>query len=131
MNHWILFAIIVFIIFIDSLGDALRDLKKKKISHLLEILLLCLMAFLGFLMAHERYPIIWVASSYILARIALFSVFYNIIRRQPLTYLGNTDIVDVLLNKFLNWTKFPRHFLLSMNFLCILAAEEIIRHLIF
>jgi len=129
--NWLLFwGLIVIAIATDALGDSLRK-SHKKIAHLVELLGLLLIAFLAFLTGFLHLAIGFTILTYLLARIALFSLFWNIFSKQPLTYLGNTDITDILLNKFLVWTKFPRHFLLIFWALNLLASFEIVRKLIF
>lgn len=111
---YVVFALII----LDALKDALYDNGKKFASGTVDIFFLSAMICGVVLMQGDW---IWIVI-YILLRYALFDLIYNITRKLPLLYLGNTKFYDRVLTKFPNVT----HFLFITKLMALISAGALI-----
>ena len=118
MTEWqstiIYMALFVSLIFIDAVGDAMYDNKKKTLSGVFQTILVGVMLFgICFLDAPvilrpiDYTGAIWLAVGYVCRRYALFDFTYNIARDLNMFYSGSTKILDKFWKWWFKFTKFP------------------------
>ena len=88
-------------VMVDAVGDALRLRDKLVLHHIMEVLhigcWISLWGMFGFDM--------WYVAFYILGRIILFDIVFNLSAGLPIGYVGSTSIYDSLLRLFGDWVK--------------------------
>lgn len=90
----------------EAITDALWDLKKKFTAHATQLVIFVAYYALGRIT--EFSPIdanfLWFVLSYVLYRSAIFDILYNLFRGLEPTYVGKTDVTDLLKRKLNKYT---------------------------
>lgn len=85
---------------LDAASDAVRDNGNKKLSHVLEALMLAVFLSTPFTFNADVHQIGWYLVPFVLMRVSLFDPIYNKIRKLPLCYHGTTSLWDKLVSRF-------------------------------
>jgi hypothetical protein len=106
-------------ILLGASGDALNDSNRKTVGHVLRAL-----SVLSLLLVPLYYTegFEWLIASYILLRVGLFDVTYNITRKLPICLIGTTSLWD----KFVMLFNPPCWAMLFGRIMCIFAGTMII-----
>lgn len=112
---WLYFGLIVLSIALDAIGDALRDKRKLKLSHLFEAGMIAAFLALVLLYKDVRWQDhLFLIVLYIVNRIFLFDIIYNKVKGNSISYIGDNSYYDdffkLVLKKanpnMLMWSKF-------------------------
>ena len=119
MSEWqvtiIYMTAFIGLIFVDAVGDALYDNKKKTLSGVFQTILVAVLLFgicfldtPTLLRPVEYSGALWLIVGYVCLRYALFDYTYNIVRGLNIFYTGSTKILDKLWGWFFRSQKiFP------------------------
>ena len=120
----------LFLIVFKAVPDALYDRGYKTLSKSIRLLYTASVFVVVFAWRTNYLPAVksdayfWrVFSGAILLYFALFDLIYNLMKKNPVFYIGSTDPVDVLLGWFFRITHIPSgHFLAMLKFICLLIG---------
>lgn len=84
----------VSVILLDAIGDSMNDSNRKGIGHLLQAIVIGLLLLSPFFIDINLEVIGWYLAAYICLRISLFDITYNLTRKLPWNYVGNTSLWD-------------------------------------
>ena len=112
--------LIVILIILDAANDALYDRGNKFASGIVDMAYLVVMIF-GVVLLSDVWTFILI---YFLLRFAVFDLFYNMIRRLPIFYIGTTKPYDILIRKLFNENAI--HFLFITKLMALVSAVAII-----
>ena len=126
----ILLVIILFLIISEAIYEALYDEGKKTLSGLVEFFYRAVVTVMALLWLSDKFSLpsspvpLWkLIGGFIFIRYALFDLTYNLIRKLPWFYIGQTKIFDKVWNWFFRKTMFPvGHFLWLTKFILLLIG---------
>lgn len=95
---------LMLIVVLDAAGDAFRLRRKQFIHHGFEVLAVATW-FILLLGKHDFVAIHLVM--YVLIRIAIFDVTFNLISGLPIKHIGSSSIWDTVMRWFIGWAKEP------------------------
>lgn len=115
-------------VIINATEDALRDEKFKTWSHLLNSIHVLLWLVFPVIVPFNKSEIGVLIGGYILIRFTFFDFVYNIIRKLPLFYVGDTSIYDKVIRYLVKKLKVSAAFVLSFSkIISILIAYGLFR----
>jgi len=119
MNEFLIVSLFLLgAVVVDALGDALRLNKELIAHHVMEVIHVAL------------WVVIWAAfgfapvyiAMYILGRIVLFDIVFNLAAGLPVFYIGTNSLYDIILTKFGGWVKqHPGHFAFIFRFMALVS----------
>jgi hypothetical protein len=119
MNELIITSIslLVLVVF-DAVGDAFRLRKWNVLHHVFEVFhvagFFAIWALFGF---EPVYVLL-----YILGRIVLFDIVFNLVAGLPITYIGTGSLYDIAVTKLGGWVKQnPANFAFIFRFMALVA----------
>jgi hypothetical protein len=119
MNELIITSIsLLVLVVLDAVGDAFRLRKWNVLHHVFEVFHVA-----GFfaIWALFSFDIIWVPI-YILCRIVVFDIVFNVVAGLPITYIGTNSLYDIFVTKLGGWVKqHPGHFAFIFRFMALVA----------
>lgn len=118
MNEQLIILILLSLVLLDAIGDAFRLRGWQIVHHIMEVAhvagWITLWALFGF------GPIF--IAIYILGRIILFDIVFNLAAGLPIGYIGTSSLYDIILTKFGGWVKqHPAHFVFIFRFMALVA----------
>ena len=117
MNSYIIISLLLLII-IDATGDALRFLNRSIASHTMESLQIA-----GWFAIWALFGFEWLyIPVYILGRIWLFDVLFNVLTAHDPLYMGKNDLFGLAVHKFSEWVRQDyKHFSFTIKFVSLIA----------
>jgi hypothetical protein len=111
--------LIILSILLAATGDGFNDSDRKTVGHVLRAL-----SVLSLLLVPLYYTggFGWLIAAYILLRVGLFDITYNIVRKLPICFIGTTSLWD----KFVMLFNPPCWAMLFGRIMCIFAGTIII-----
>ena len=119
MKEFAIVSLVLLIpVFVDAVGDALRSRGNLITHHIMEVLHVgCWIAIWILFPFQWQYVVM-----YVLGRIILFDVIYNLTAGVVITYIGNNSLYDIILKKFGGWVKqHPIHFVFIFRFMALVS----------
>lgn len=126
-----IFLIVLFLIIFEALSEALYDNGSKTLSGVLEFILRAATTLVALLwlygidspFANYELSLFKLIGGYVLLRFAIFDVAYNLVRRLPIFYVGETKIYDKVWKAFFRWSGIAYdHFLAMFKFIALLIS---------
>ena len=119
--------IALFLITLKAIPDALYDRGYKTLSKYIRFFYDAVFAFSVFALATNYFNfhgtddnLWWVIAGFVLVRWALFDLVYNLLKKNPVFYLGTTDPIDKLFGWFFCKTGIDHnHFLAMFKFIAL------------
>lgn len=102
----------------DAIGDALRLKGKQILHHIMEVFHVA-----AWIVIWATFPFDWLfIIMYVLGRIVIFDVIFNIIADLPIGYVGENSLYDRFLRLFGGWVKqHPGHFAFIFRVMALVA----------
>ena len=119
MNQFTIISLLLLILVtMDACGDAFRFNGKQIIHHIAEITQIA-----GWIALWALFPFDWhYIIMYLMGRIILFDIVFNLVAGLPLSYVGKSSLYDIILTKFGGWVKqHPGHFVFIFRFMAMLV----------
>jgi len=102
----------------DAVGDAFRLRNWQIPHHIMEMFHVA-----GWIAVWALFTFQWeYVVLYILGRIILFDIIFNLTAGLPIGYVGRSSLYDIILTKFGSWVKqHPAHFVFIFRFMALVA----------
>ena len=95
MQYIILLAYFMAVV-ANAIGDAMNDSSRKKLGHLLNSISIGVLLLVPFIMDN---PTLWLVAIYVLLRMSIFDVSYNLARGLKWYYVGKSSWWDDIFRK--------------------------------
>lgn len=120
----------LFLILCEAIYEGLADRGHKLIAGIIEfvyrtfVTLAIFALFSGIKLFENNYPDYWyIVTGFVLVRFALFDLTYNLIRQNPVFYIGDTKLYDKILGWFFRWSGIDSgHFLAMVKLIALLIG---------
>ena len=114
----IISLILLGLVMLDAIGDAFRHRHWQIPHHIMEVMhvagWIAVWALFGFK------PVF--IAMYIVGRIVLFDVVFNLTAGLPIGHIGRSSLYDIILTWFGSWVKqHPAHFVFIFRFMALLS----------
>ena len=119
MKEQLLISLVLLgLVLLDAVGDAFRLRGWQIVHHIAELLTVAVWFAIWALFGFEWMYIIL----YILGRIVLFDIAFNLTAGLRIGYIGRSSLYDIILTKFGGWVKqHPAHFIFIFRFMALVA----------
>lgn len=120
----------LFLILFKAVPDALADRNMKPLAGVLSFIYHAVITILIFGLLTSvippiaiDYSLYYLLGGFLLLRFAIFSPIYNIVRGNPLFFIGTTKLYDRFGRWFFARTRIPKeHFLVMLKFISLLIG---------
>ena len=114
----IISLVLLGLVLLDAVGDAFRLRGWQIIHHLME---LCQIAVWFLIWGLFGFELVYMVL-YVLGRIIMFDMVFNLVSGLRIGYVGKSSLYDIILTKFGSWVKqHPVHFVFIFRFMALLA----------
>ena len=114
----IISLVLLGLVLLDAIGDAFRLRSWQIPHHIMEVLHVA-----GWIAVWALFGFRWeYVLLYVLGRIILFDIVFNLTAGLPIGYVGRSSLYDIILTWFGGWVKqHPAHFVFIFRFMAVLV----------